>query len=146
MRLLVAQSIRRLRASSNVAVGQNHTQELSADAKGQEEMKKKKRVNYHRGRDFEIRVRDDLRDRGYFVIRSAGSKTGADLVAFKVPRKCVLVQCTTGSSQGKIDAAKELVFKTGFPVVIAWRGKQKEGWPIKYVRVLRSGSMIAWPR
>lgn len=108
--------------------------------------KKKKRVNYHRGRDFEIRVRDDLRERGYSVIRSAGSKTGADLVAFKKPRKCVLIQCTTGSHKAKEESAESLVRETGFPVVIAWRGSRKEGWPIKYVRVLSNGSMIAWPR
>lgn len=40
-------------------------------------------THYRRGRDFEYKVRDALRDDGYEVLRSAGSKSAIDLVAFK---------------------------------------------------------------
>jgi Holliday junction resolvase len=54
---------------------------------------------YGRGRAFEYRVKDMLEREGYFVIRSAGSHSVADLVAIK-PSKFMpnapdvaLVQC-----------------------------------------------------
>lgn len=61
-------------------------------------------TRYSAGRELEYRVRDLLRDRGYLVIRSAGSKGIADLVA--LPRidshpetglsGPLLVQCKRG--------------------------------------------------
>jgi Holliday junction resolvase len=47
---------------------------------------------YDRGRAFEHTVRDALRDDGYDVIRSAGSKTKVDLAAFK-PGQALFIQC-----------------------------------------------------
>lgn len=38
---------------------------------------------YHKGRAFEYRVRDRLTEDGWFVVRSAGSKGVADLVAIR---------------------------------------------------------------
>lgn len=53
-------------------------------------------AQYHRGRAFEHAVRAALVADGYDVLRSAGSKTKIDLVAFKA-QQVLLVQC-------KIDA------------------------------------------
>lgn len=47
--------------------------------------------NYTRGRRVEYLARDRLRDRGFCVIRSAGSRTPVDLVAGK-HREVVFVQ------------------------------------------------------
>lgn len=47
---------------------------------------------YRRGRAFEYRVRDDLRSRKYFVLRSPRSGSPVDLVAIK-PGKVLFVQC-----------------------------------------------------
>jgi Holliday junction resolvase len=52
----------------------------------------KPRSNYARGRDLEHRVRAHLRDEGYEVLRTAGSKSKVDLVAIK-PGQILLVQC-----------------------------------------------------
>lgn len=49
-------------------------------------------AQYHRGRAFEHAVRAALVADGYDVIRSAGSKTKIDLVAFKAGQ-VLLVQC-----------------------------------------------------
>jgi Holliday junction resolvase len=46
---------------------------------------------YRAGRDSEHKVRDDLTDNGYEVIRAAGSKGACDLIAFK-PGQVLLVQ------------------------------------------------------
>jgi hypothetical protein len=50
-------------------------------------------TNYRGGADFEREVRAALAEDGYtLVIRSAGSKTKVDLVAFK-PDQVLFVQC-----------------------------------------------------
>jgi Holliday junction resolvase len=48
--------------------------------------------NYSDGYRFECKVRDALREDGYEVLRSAGSKTKIDLVALK-PGEIIFVQC-----------------------------------------------------
>ena len=58
--------------------------------------------HYRDGREFEYRVRAALIADGYDVIRSAGSKTKVDLVAFK-PGQAVFVQC---KRDGKISPAE----------------------------------------
>ncbi|BCM70919.1 restriction endonuclease [Streptomyces tricolor] len=52
----------------------------------------KPRSAYHRGRDLEHRVRTHLREEGYEVLRTAGSKSKVDLVAIK-PGQILFVQC-----------------------------------------------------
>jgi holliday junction resolvase Hjr len=59
-------------------------------------------TKYDDGRRFEWKVRDALEADGYDVIRSAGSKTKVDLVAFK-PGQCVMVQA---KRDGKISPAE----------------------------------------
>ena len=50
------------------------------------------RIQYQRGTALENRVRKRLEEAGYFVIRSAGSKTPVDLCAIK-HGQVVFVQC-----------------------------------------------------
>ena len=49
--------------------------------------------NYVVGRRFEYIIMDLWRERGYEVVRSAGSHSSADLVAFRPDRKPEFVQC-----------------------------------------------------
>jgi len=51
--------------------------------------------NYRKGLRFEHEVRDWLTDRGWVVIRSAGSKTAVDLVGIR-NNQTILVQCKYG--------------------------------------------------
>lgn len=50
---------------------------------------------YRRGRAFEYRVRDRFKAKGYEVLRAAGSKGPADLVAFK-KGSIIFIQCKIG--------------------------------------------------
>jgi len=65
-------------------------------------------IKYQQGRKFEYRVRDYFIKSGYFVVRSAGSKGLADLIA--IPQKNnhllkpILVQCKSGD--GRINAVE----------------------------------------
>lgn len=47
---------------------------------------------YQRGYQFELRVRKHLEDKGWFVIRAAGSRSAVDLVALR-QGQVLLVQC-----------------------------------------------------
>jgi len=49
-------------------------------------------TNYERGRALEHRVRTHLREQGYEVLRTAGSKSKVDLVAVKTGQ-ILFVQC-----------------------------------------------------
>jgi len=70
---------------------------------------------YARGRAFEYKVRDEFVAKGYFVLRSAGSKTIVDLLALKINQptlvsneqgpSVVLIQC------GEITPEKEAALK-----------------------------------
>jgi Holliday junction resolvase len=57
---------------------------------------------YEQGRRFEYRVKNYLIKKGYFVVRSAGSKGAADLIAI-LPycnhSKVFLIQCKYGKGQ-----------------------------------------------
>lgn len=48
--------------------------------------------HYRSGSDFEREVRTHLTTEGYWVMKSAGSKTKADLIAIK-PGQVLIVQC-----------------------------------------------------
>ena len=52
---------------------------------------------YVKGRSFEYKLRTFFRRKGYFVVRAAGSKGPADLVAVKKGVKTLLIQAKTGS-------------------------------------------------
>ena len=55
------------------------------------------RAQYRRGTALERRVRDELISAGYFVIRSAGSKSSVDLAAIK-KGQVLFVQCKRSGS------------------------------------------------
>jgi Holliday junction resolvase len=81
-------------------------------------------TQYQRGRSFEYRVRNDLRDRSWFVVRSAQSRTPADLVAFKGSRKPLFIQCKNNGviSIEEWNELYDLATSVGAVPVIAEKG------------------------
>lgn len=81
-------------------------------------------AQYHRGRDFEHRVRAALVADGYDVIRSAGSKTKIDLVAFKAGQ-ILLIQCKLDANASPAERADLLRVTALLPnyaiPLIAWK-------------------------
>ena len=53
--------------------------------------------NYKNGRALEYRAKKRLEERGWFVVRSAGSHSPVDLVAVKPDQRPLGVQCKLGS-------------------------------------------------
>ena len=63
--------------------------------------------NYNSGRNFEYRTKKYLEQKGYYVMRSAGSKTAFDLIAIPMVDNLplwshtLLIQCKHGTSISK---------------------------------------------
>ena len=57
-------------------------------------------TNYQKGRYREYRCRDYLRELGYFVVRSAGSKTAADIIAIS-ENDVLVIQVKSKGEAGK---------------------------------------------
>lgn len=55
-------------------------------------------TKYDKGANFERKIATILGRKGYFVTRSAGSHTIADLTAIKNRQKPLLVQCKVGAA------------------------------------------------
>ena len=84
--------------------------------------------NYQSGRNFEHRVKKHLEQKGYYVMRSAGSKSPFDLIA--VPMNNVLlpdvllIQCKHGAkiskSEKKEIAKMNNMFVSAITCMVAW--------------------------
>jgi Holliday junction resolvase len=67
----------------------------------------KKMTQYTRGANFERKVKKYLEDLDYYVVRSAGSKGQADLVAIK-RGETLLIQCKISGNISPIEYKKFL--------------------------------------
>lgn len=86
-------------------------------------------TNYERGRRFEYRVRDDLRRRGWWVLRSPQSRSAVDLVALKIDRPALLVQAKMDGRlpPGEWNELWDLAETTGgVPVLVRRQGRRLE--------------------
>ena len=83
---------------------------------------------YQAGKRFEDKVRGHLREEGYVVIRSAGSKTKVDLTCLK-PGQLLLIQCKrTGVIQAaEWDELLELAGWVGAVPLLAVNGPKGRG-------------------
>jgi Holliday junction resolvase len=81
---------------------------------------------YNKGRAFEYRVQRDLESRGWWTIRSAGSKGPADIVAIK-GGKVLLVQCKANAERYKREGLllAALARSIGAHALIARRVRRK---------------------
>ena len=101
-------------------------------------------TQYSRGRDFEWKVRDDLKEKGYHVIRSAGSKTKVDLVA-SGNRTVYFIQCKLETISGKEKGELyRISTEAGAEPVIASRTKDGRRYAITYGRVNCLGEVTPW--
>lgn len=82
-------------------------------------------TQYNDGRRFEYRVRDALREDGYEVLRSAGSKTKIDLVAMK-PGQIIFVQCKVNGlcSPAERSKLRDLAGMVGALPIVAYSHKE----------------------
>lgn len=83
-------------------------------------------TNYARGAAFERRVKARLEADGWYVARSAGSKTSVDLVAVKDGR-VLFIQCSLGKkSKRELMALKDLSEDKGARPVFVSKGMKFE--------------------
>lgn len=88
--------------------------------------------SYHSGRGLEQRVKTILKEMGYFVVRSAGSKSPADLVALKqrsteTGPRVLLVQCKYCKyvEVEEWNALFDLAHETRAMPIVAWVPKRR---------------------
>ena len=89
-------------------------------------------LKYNKGRTFEYKVRKELEKRDYFVVRSAGSHTIVDLVAFSKNKNnefpVLLVQCKSGEnklSKKEIKEIEELELEISGCFLLATEAKKR---------------------
>lgn len=84
-------------------------------------------TNYHKGRRFEYRVRDLYRKHGWYVLRSAGSKTVTDLVAIGTNGTVHFIQCKADgkiSVEELIELVSTALHYSSIPVVAVRHGRK----------------------
>ena len=82
--------------------------------------------NYNRGANFERRVKRALENKGAFVIRSAGSRSPVDLVAFWSGEICFLQVKVDGNlSKGERELLTYLAQENRCRACMAYRDKKK---------------------
>lgn len=111
------------------------------------ELKAPKTTLYRHGRQFEYRVRDDLKRAGYFVMRSPGSKSPVDLLAY-AQGSCLMVQCKRGGTlpPGEWNELFHLACSVGAkPILAAIPKKTQRG--VAYFEMLapKDGTIRAQP-
>jgi len=81
---------------------------------------------YERGRRFEYRVRRQLKEEGYFVVRSAKSGTVCDLVALK-KGEILLIQCKLNKKISKKEREElaKLAEQVGGKALLAYSERRK---------------------
>ena len=96
------------------------------------EIDTKRSRNYSRGRRYEYMARNLLRNRGYYVVRSAGSKGAADLIASN-EHEIVYIQVGNMSKSIEDAAAKLNTIKTpDHPIARreVWRLRDDSTWEV----------------
>ena len=85
--------------------------------------------NYESGRRFEYRVKEYLEKKGYYVMRSAGSKSPFDLIAIQTKgmssiESTILIQCKHGAKISKQERDNLALLQSrivgGISIICAW--------------------------
>ncbi|MEM3943328.1 MAG: hypothetical protein QXJ59_04505 [Thermofilaceae archaeon] len=90
--------------------------------------------SYRKGRRFEYEVRDFLKEKGWLVLRCAGSKP-FDLVALKKGLPPLLIECKADAKLrlDQIRRQEKLASRVGAAYLVI---KKEKGWRRKLVRKL----------
>ena len=97
---------------------------------------------YRQGVMFEYEVRDWLKERGWIVVRSAGSKTAIDLVAVR-NNQTLLVQCKKGTRPPKQERVNMSILegRTGKSIQVLLAYKPKYGRNIEWYSMREEGKL-----
>jgi Holliday junction resolvase len=84
-------------------------------------------TRYARGRQFEYRVRDKYAKKGWFTIRSAGSKGVADIVAIHPAGIIHFIQCKNHGAISREERIRlaETAYKYGALPIVAQQGHKR---------------------
>ena len=92
-------------------------------------------TKYEKGAGFERKIATILRRKGYFVTRSAGSFSIADLTALKKGQKPLLIQCKAGTAIVKAEDRDNLFLTAEKSGAIAITACKEDYKPIVFTRL-----------
>lgn len=85
--------------------------------------------NYNRGANFERAIKKNMEDADHFVVRSAGSKGPADLVAINEDGEVTLIQCEVGTvSKSKLELLKKVALTYNCNALMVKKGPKGYIW------------------
>ena len=93
-------------------------------------------TNYTKGANFERKIATMLQRKGYFVTRSAGSHSIADLTAIKKTKKPLLVQCKAGTASVDLEDQNKLFITAQEAGAIAVTACKEDYKPIVFTRII----------
>ena len=91
-------------------------------------------TNYEKGYRLELKAKQELIAKGYYVVRSAGSHGAVDLVAMK-EKELLLIQVGTYGSKDEQDYVKLLRVPAPNATREMWLWLPREGWRVVPVPV-----------
>jgi len=111
------------------------------------EAKAPRQTMYRIGRAFEYRTRDDLKKRGYFVLRSPRSGSPIDLVAIK-PGTVLFIQCKRSGQIGVKEWNEVVDLAASVEATPVLTERPESGRGVRYWRMTdrKDGSKRAQPR
>ena len=84
---------------------------------------------YNKGANFERAVKKGLEGFGLFVVRSAGSKGPADLIAIDESGDVTLIQCeVNATTKRKRDALKKYAIAYNCHALMVKKGRKEDEW------------------
>jgi Holliday junction resolvase len=85
-------------------------------------------TRYHKGRRFEYQVKKWLEDKGYIVLRTAGSHGFADLVAIGKLGEVIFFQLSYKFERSKYDTLQDIAWERKIHIIYLIKDEQKKDW------------------
>ena len=93
-------------------------------------------TKYEKGANFERKIATMLQRKGYFVTRSAGSHSIADLTAIKKIQKPLLIQCKAGTASVNLEDQNKLFMTAQEAGAIAVTACREDYKPIVFTQII----------
>jgi Holliday junction resolvase len=97
-------------------------------------------TRYHKGRRFEYQVKRWLEDKGYLVLRTAGSHGFADLIAIGKKGEVIFYQLSYRFEKAKYEHLVDIAFER--KIRIFYVVKEKRGWSMWEINCSNEQSIL----
>jgi Holliday junction resolvase len=85
-------------------------------------------TRYHKGRRFEYQVKRWLEDKGYLVLRTAGSHGFVDLIAVGKLGEVIFYQLSYKFEKAKYDTLQDIAYERKIHIIYLVKDERKKDW------------------